>query len=149
MTMFQPGDEIEFHYPVSTHVRLYRPDQHRVRYAIVRRIRDLYEDPLTLEEFLRRPFLRRSRYLIDAYEPETRQYRRFYLGSTLEFRAPSVLKIGLYEDGSNEPDRVFGRGFEATESDRKLMIDGIAVWKKHQFHGASLRVFSDDTRIVG
>jgi len=145
--MIECGEEITISYPISTHVeRLHSSDLQR-RNIVVCSVRDLVSDPLSVAEFLRRPYLLRSRWLVKAYEPRQRQYRQFYLGSSVEFRAPSVLRIGLYEPGTSRPVELFGRGFEATPKDRRLMIRALESWQKFDFGDASLRVFADDLRV--
>src|SRR5690606_17645707 len=99
---FDRGTEVAINYPLSTHVRFWRPDQYRRREVVIDSVRDLVADPLTVEEFMRRPFLLRSRWLVKAYEPRLRQWRQFYWGSTREFAAPGILRVGLYEPQANE-----------------------------------------------
>jgi hypothetical protein len=146
---FCQGKEIEFSYPVSTHVRFFRPDQYRDRQIVVHDVRDLVTDPLTLEEFSRRPWLMRSRYLVRAYEPDRGKWRQFYVGSSRQWQSPGMLRVGLYEHGATRPDRIFGRAFAPTIEDRRVMIAAIREWSKHHFVCGSLRVFVDDLGLCG
>jgi hypothetical protein len=143
------GKEIAITYPRCTHVRLWRPGDDQRREIIIRSVRDLVTDPLSLAEFMRRPWLIRSRHLIKAYEPATSQWRQFYLGSTREYRSPGTLRVGLYEPGATRPAKVYGRPFDSTPDDRRVLIEAIKSWSQHDFGEARLRVFADDLRICG
>ncbi len=142
------GKEIRLTYPTCTHVRLWRPNDTEKREIVVHTIRDLVAEPLSLEEFMRRPWLLRSRWLIKAYEPTRRQWRQFYLGSSLEFRGPGVMRVGLYEPGATRPTKIYGRPFEPTAEDRRVLIRAVKEWGRLDFGEASLRVFVDDLRVI-
>jgi hypothetical protein len=120
--MFDINQEIEIHYPVSTHVRY---SQHNVglkrRHFVVRRLRDLVAEPLTPEEYLRRPFVRRSRYLVVGTEIDANQWRQFYAGCSMEYPSPSQLRIALYEPGAKKPAKLLHRAFDATVTDREAL----------------------------
>jgi hypothetical protein len=141
---FDRGMEVAINYPVSTHVRFFRPDQMRRREVVIHAARDLVTDPLTIAEFMRRPFLLRSRYLVKAYEPEIRQWRQFYWGSTREYAAPGILRVGLYEPGAEKASWVYDRAFLPTPEDRRELIKSLRQWEKIDFGSASVRVFADD-----
>lgn len=145
--MFSRGDEVEISYPVRTHVRLWRPDETRRRQLIIHDVRDLLADPLSVEDFLRRPYLLRSRWLAKAFEPEPGRWRQFYLGSSKEYAAPGVLRVGLYEPGEIKPVRVYGRDFQPTLEDRRALVKALRQWSRHDFGEAKLRVFASDLRI--
>jgi len=70
---------------------------------VIQSVRDLVTDPLSVQEFMRRPFLLRSRWLVKAYEPGINQWRQFYWGSTREFNQPGLPRVGLYESGTDSP----------------------------------------------
>src|SRR6056297_3439724 len=80
----QPGDEIELHYPVSTHVRHIHEAPQRLRNFRIRTVRDLLREPLLPHEFLRRPYVARSRWLISVtdLDDKTHSFKQIYLGST-------------------------------------------------------------------
>jgi hypothetical protein len=141
---FDRGMEVEINYPVSTHVRFFRPDQMRRREVVIHAARDLVTDPLTIAEFMRRPFLLRSRYLVKAYEPEIRQWRQFYWGSTREYAAPGILRVGLYEPSAEKASWVYDRAFLPTPEDRRELIKSLRQWEKIDFGSASVRIFADD-----
>jgi hypothetical protein len=141
---FDRGMEVEISYPESTHVRFWRPDQYRTREVVIQSARDLVTEPLSVAEFMRRPYLLRSRWLVKAYEPKIRQWRQFYWGSTREFAAPGLLRVGLYEPGAEAPTWLHGRPFRPTPEDRNLLIKALAEWGKIDFGQAKLHIFADD-----
>lgn len=145
--MLERGEEVVLTYPRSTHIRLFRPDQTARRLLLVQDVRDLVAEPLSVMDVLRRPYLLRSRWLIRAWEPEACQWRQFYLGSSAEFSAPAVLRVGIYEPGATKPSKLIGRGFEATPEDRKVLLRALLAWKDYDLGEASLRVFADDLRV--
>jgi len=146
--MFSRGDEVEISYPVSTHVRLWRPDETRRRQLIIHDIRDLLTEPLSVQDFLPRPYILRSRWLAKAFEPERRRWRQFYLGSSREYAAPGILRVGLYERGATKPIKVYGREFQPTPEDRRALVKAIRQWARHDFGDAELRIFANDLRVL-
>lgn len=141
---FDRGANIVIHYPLSTHVRFWRPDQYQRRELVIDSVRDLYADPLTVDEFRRRPFILRSRWLVKAYEPRLRQWRQFYWGSTREFAAPGILRVGLYLDEQPEPSWVMRVCFRPAAGDRKQLLAVLAQWERRDLGELRLRVFADD-----
>ncbi|MGV3485373.1 MAG: hypothetical protein ACO1RT_13220 [Planctomycetaceae bacterium] len=145
--MFEVGEVVTIHYPLSTHVRHIEKAIARPRQIVVRSIRDLVAEPLTPEEFLRRPFIRRSRWLIKGYEPEHKRFRQFYTGSSIEFAAPSQLRVALYEPGATKPKQVLFRAIEPTVRDRKLLSRALLRWTKRQDEQLQMRIYADDFRL--
>ncbi len=146
---FDRGMEVEISYPVSTHVRFWKPDECRKREVVIDSVRDLVADPLSVDEFLRRPFLLRSRWLVKAYEPRLRQWRQFYWGSTREFAAPGILRVGLYAQGATQASWLYGRAFHPTPEDRRELMKLLQEWGKINFGDLSLKVFADDLPDTG
>jgi len=146
--MFDHGDEVEFHYPIRTHVKWIDSTEFRSRQVIVRSVRDLVERPLTPDEFLRRPYVRRSRWLVRGIENDSQQFRQFYTGVTPQFAAPSQLRVGLYEPDGVRPVQLLGRGFEPTIKDRRILIRALDRWLSHDYGELLIRIFSDDLRLV-
>jgi hypothetical protein len=143
--MIEPGSQIELSYPDSTLVdSLARLVKRRVH---VYRVRDLLAQPLTPDEFLRRPFIRRSRWLISGYDLDRQRYRQFYLGNSAEHRAPGLLKVGLYEPGADRPTWPLPRPFGPTRAERQFLIDVIKEWAKKGPTQLQLRIYSDDLRV--
>lgn len=143
--MITPGSNIELSYPTSTLVdALARFALRRIR---VYRIRDLLADPLTPEEFLRRPYIRRSRWLISGYDLDKGQYRKFYLGSSAEHRAPGLLKVAFYEPGATRPTIPYLRPFGPSRSERRVLIDIVRDCTQRDLHDLQLRVYCDDLNV--
>lgn len=147
--MWTPGQLLEFDYPTSTHVRHIETCLHRRRVVRVRRIRDLLANPLTPEEFLRRPFVARSRWLIYGIDRDRRADRKFYAGSSLQFRSPGTLRIALYDPDGTRPVDYLARAFAPTNDDRRVMVRWLIRWRNEDFNGRLLRILCDDCRVVG
>jgi len=146
--MFESGTYLEISYPVSTHVRHLPEVPRRVRKITVRHARDLVRYPLTVNEFLRRPFVARSRWLISAWDNDIRQFRQFYLGSTDEFFAPGRLRLALYEPDGFVPKQIICREFQPTVVDRRNLIRLVRDWNQADHEGLVLRILADDFRVV-
>lgn len=147
--MVEPGTLIEFHYPVTTHVRWLGEAPQTIRYVLVKRVRDLVVEPLTLREYLQRPFVIRSRWLITGVDQCCQRYRQFYLGCSPEFSSPSQLRIALYSAESARPQRILHRPFEPTLRDRKeLMRLAESLRDNDTQADLQLRIFADDLRLV-
>jgi|688.fasta_scaffold268685_2 hypothetical protein len=140
---FDPGTEVKISYPESSHVRLWRLDKTRRREIVIQSVRDLVTDPLSVQEFMRRPFLLRSRWLVKAFEPAINPWRQFYLGSTREFATQGMLRVGLYKPEANHPPWLYGRPFHPIPEDRRDLMNSLTRWARHDF-AAALRVFADD-----
>lgn len=145
--MIQPGATVAFSYPVSTLVGV--PPEYRRRRLIVQRVRDLWADPITPEEFFRRPFVRRSRWLVWGRDVDRGTMRQFYLGSTREYPAPGLLGVGLYDPDSRQIVRRLPRTFADTRRDRQLLAESLARWCDHDTGRLRIGVFADDLAVVG
>jgi hypothetical protein len=139
------GTELTIHYPTITHVRHLVEAPRKPRRIIVRSIRDMVAVPLTIKEYLQRPFVARSRYLVFAHEVDTSSFRQFYLGSSQEFASPGMLRIGYSERKPSQP-RFIARPFGATLQERKLLMRYISQRPVEEWE--SLRIFVDDLRVV-
>jgi hypothetical protein len=145
--MIEPGTCISLTYPDTNLVEsLAKLEQRRVH---VHEIRDLVADPLTPEEYLRRPYTRRSRWLIRGYDETRKQWRQFYLGSSAEYQSPGVLRVALYEPGGNRPAYGISRDFGPSKRDRRLLARAIAEWTKRDIQDLQLRIYADDLRRIG
>lgn len=144
--MLTPGQKIEISYPESTLIdAVTRLRRRRIH---VKTVRDLVADPLKPEEFLRRPFIRRSRWLISGIDLDTQQRRQFYLGSSKEYKRPGILRVGLYAPGDSRPRLPFPFWFSETRRDRMMLAIAIEAWMSRDLADLSLRVFVDDFRII-
>jgi hypothetical protein len=141
-----PNRKLTLHYPRTSHVGfLHHPDFAQRTFEILQ-IRDLVRQPLTPEDYLRRPFVRRSRYL--AIAREQGKYRQFYLGCSLEYQAPSQLRLALYAPDSQRPCELLARPFESDPRDRKVLLRLLARLQQKSFGQLQLRIFADDLRVI-
>lgn len=145
--MLETGKTLRLTYPQSTHL-LATVKTRRVRTLTVHKVVDLVTNPLTVDEFLNRPFIRRSRFRIRAFDHTKRKHRQFYLGSSVEFSAPGNLRIALYRPDKATPHQILFREFAPTPDDRRMMIRllrrGIDIPE-----GMQLRICCDDFSIAG
>ena len=135
--MIRPRARLRIHYPRTTHVAHIQHAQTRERIISVREVRDLVRDPLTVAEFMRRPFLNRSRLLVLGFDQDKEQPRQFYLGSSVEYRTAGTLR--LIVDGV-----IVSRGFDATREDRKELLS----WVRRLDDTEDLRIQCDDLRVA-
>lgn len=119
-----------------------RIDVESLRRFQVERARDLIAEPLSVKEFLRHPFLARSRWLISGYDVDANQSRTFYIGKA------GLLKLALYEPGSSRPKWSLPRPFGPTSSERTLLIDSLAECAKRGPTNLLLRIYCDDLRLI-
>lgn len=144
--MFDPKDEIELPYPTIRDVHLIDTAAALPRNLVVRRVRDLCRQPLTPAEFMRRPYINRSRWLITAHDADIREFRQFYLGSSPRFRSPGCLRIALERDGHRQ---LIARQFEPTIRDRRVMMRMIQrISDQSPDLVQFLRIIADDMRLV-
>lgn len=144
--MIEPGTTIRLTYPncnlVDSLANLRRRNVHVVG------IRDLLAEPLTPAEFLRRPFVRRSRWLVRGYDCDVGEFRQFYLGCSAEYAAPSCLRVAMYEPGSKRPSYPISRPFGASRRERAMLATAIAAWSRRSIDDLRLCVYCDDLRII-
>jgi hypothetical protein len=144
--MYTPGSRIELSYPESTLIdAVTRLRRRRIE---VNHVRDLVCDPLTPEEFLRRPLIRRSRWLVTGIDLETMRVRQFYLGSSKQHRSSGILRVGLYAPGDRRPSWPFPLEFNESRRDRELLARAIETWSTRELGELSLRVYAHDFRII-
>lgn len=145
--MIEPGQTLKLHYPSCTHVLDFSCAPRLPRVLTVRRIRDLVTEPLTLQEFLHRPYIVRSRWLAIGWDIEKRVWRQFYLGSSDEYQAIGQLRFAVYHPRRLLPSRVVSQGFDATIDDRELMLRVLKRWQEKGRPTYNLRVCCDDMRL--
>lgn len=142
--MFDRGSQIELPYPTYTSLFHLESAAIQTRRVIVHRTRDLLEEPLTWQEFIRRPYTARSRWLLRAWDIDLREWRQFYLGTSPRFRAPGSIQLALYDPGAKRPHTWIGRLFEPTVRDRKRLIRLVHRWLENPNSGITL----DELRVV-
>lgn len=144
--MLNPGKVVTLSYPNSTLVGALA--EFRKRHMEVISVRDLLSHPLLPEEYLRRPYTRRSRWLVKVFDLDKQQVRQIYLGSSLEHRAPGCLKLGLYEPGADRPGWSHPRAFLPCKSERRLLARLVIYADQMECEDLLLRVYCDDLSIV-
>ena len=144
--MLEVGQRIVIHYPKSTHISA--EPQFQRREVIIKSVRDLVRDPLTVEEYCQRTQVRRSRWLVSARDVQLGAWRRFYLGTTREYWRSTPLRLGLFHPETNRFEELLGRPFEATASDRILLARTALDWSGRDFDGLKLGVFADDFDLI-
>jgi len=132
----------ELHYPARNLLNCSPVWQKRLisRFSI----RDLVVEPLTPEEYLARPLVRRSRYLWHVKDNYNR-WRSFYQGASLEHFRDTCLRLALY-DGRKRV-RFLARPFESTVRDRVLLARVVGRWSGYDYDGLQLRITCDDLKL--
>jgi hypothetical protein len=120
--MFSPGQQIELVYPTQTDILHVDTAPRRLRQLYVHRVRDLVAEPLTPSEYIRRPYVARSRWLILASEKASQPPKQFYPGTADNYRAPGVLRLAIYEPEAKRPVQIIGRQIDPTLQDRRYLI---------------------------
>ena len=144
--MFEPGQQIELVYPITTDILHVEKAPRKLRQLYVHRVRDLVSQPLTPTEFVRRPYVARSRWLILASEKAAQSPKQFYPGTADNYRAPGVLRLALYEPDATKPAFWIGRQIEPTPHDRRLLLRMInKVADQHPDY--ELRIIAPDLAI--
>lgn len=118
------------------------------RHVQVLHVRDLVAEPLTPEEYLRRPLTRRSRYLVTGFDHTRQSVRQFYLGSSVEFATEGMLRVALYRPGDRRPYDLIGRPFGPTHRDRRLLARCLRDLQGRR-ERLRVRVIADDFGLVG
>lgn len=142
----RPNQRLQLHYPSTTIIG--RHPEFQARQLITRSIRDLVSDPLTIEEYFRRPFTTRGRWLVRAYDLEQSCTRQFYLANSREYSTQSPLRIGIYEPGHPRPLEVVSRGFGNTRRERILLARTLKRFLEFELLShVFVRIFADDLNV--
>ena len=140
--MFQRNQELQLHYPTST---LIGADlEFKPRTLIVKYVRDLRTNPLTIEDFFRRPLIHRGRWLLGVLDLDSREFRSIYPTTSREHFDDAPLRIGLYESFGNEPIDILSRHFQATARERMLLAKTLFKWSELDLDGLKLGVFAEN-----
>ncbi len=145
--MIPERTQIKIHYPVRTHVRYQQPPL-REREIVVHELRDLLEKPLTVEEYTRRPFVRRSRWLAKAFDCNRKVWRSFYLGCTPEFASPAVLRVGVFDIATGRLLRLLPGEFGPSVIDRRRLCRLLPRLATKIGEDEQLGIFAPDMRLV-
>ena len=145
--MLSPGEQVTLTYPDCTLVEsLARLRRRRI---IVKHVRDLVADPLTPAEYLRRPLVRRSRWLITGFDQDRQSWRQFYLGSTREYASPGFLRAAVYRVGESQPFDLISRPFGPSKLERRVLARVIDRYQSARLGRLTLRVLADDFAVIG
>lgn len=148
--MFPPqkDTQLELLYPIHTSVKDIHKSNRRLRRVIVYSARDLVAEPLTPAEFIRRPYVSRSRWLIRAWDIDQKSWRNFYLGSSTQFQSPGTLGIAEYNPETGRLLRLLSRQFEPCVHDRRVILRLIArIVARDEIPQESLRIIASDFRL--
>jgi hypothetical protein len=139
---------IELDYPQDTSVRRVESPRFLPRRLYVTAARDLITNPLTIDEFRRRPFLNRSRWLLRAWDSDVQDWRQFYLGSSAQYYSPGTLQLAIYEPESTRPERLISRLYQPTIDDRRCLVRLIQhIEREGAIDSRTLRVIAPDMRL--
>ncbi len=144
--MYSPNERIQIHYPETSLINS-RP-KWKLREIIVRKTRDLVTDPLSIEDYLRRPLIHRGRWLIMGTDSQNGKLRQFYLSTTREQYRPVPLRVGVYEADSKRPAQILFRPFEPTVRDRIVLSRLVTRFAGVSHSEKRIGVFADDLRVV-
>lgn len=143
--MIEPRQRLILTYPKSTIVE--EKSQFVRRKLIVQSVRDLVQKPLTIREFQRRPLTHRGRLIVRAWDQTVREYRQFYLSSSKEFQAETMLRLAVYVPGRPMPVDVLSRGYGPTKQERILLARRIGRYLDKNLHGLELGIFADELKV--
>lgn len=140
--MFERLEQLLIDYPTST--LLETAWTFRRRRLQVVGVRDLLTDPLTPDEFLRRPLIHRGRYLVKATDLDTQKVKQFYLASSQEFYRPTGLRLALYWPGViGPPERIISHRVAALRRDRIVLAKSVTQLRQTDWQGFDLRITVD------
>lgn len=126
------------HYPKRNRIGI-EPTWTERRLTIIERI-DLRKCPLSIDDYLRRPMVRRGRWLLKCWDHNTQKFRQFYENSFREYWFPEPLKIGEIKNGKI---RQLSDPFQPQWDDCKKLEIMLQRLKGHQ-----LVVYSDGLRLL-
>lgn len=141
--MFDRLEHLLIDYPTSTLLQTQWTFKRR-RLQVVD-VRDLYTNPLTPAEYLRRPLIHRGRYLVKANDLDCQQVKQFYLASSQEFYRPTGLRLALYwpDTIGQPPERIISKRFAALRRDRIVLAKALTQLLQTDWQGFQLRVTVD------
>lgn len=143
------SQSIEILYPLHTSVSHIHEPRFIERRIHVLSSRDLVKEPLTINEFRRRPFLNRSRWLLKAWDVDVQGFRQFYLGSSAQYRAPGTLQVVVFDPEISRPKSLVSRQYEPTLSDRRELMKVLCtIERQRRLDLNELRIIAPDMRLV-
>lgn len=145
LPVFRINEIITTAYPESTLVSYRRPRFIERRFRI-RNVRDLVQHPLTIKEFLNRPMVRRSRYLVSVLDLDLGRYRKIYQRSMHEHFRETPLRVGLFD--KTEIHELFRTNWGPTVRDRMMLVRFLTEFQHDSFGHLRIGVFSDDLEVI-
>lgn len=142
--MLRPGQLLVCHYPSTTRVES-KFTWHLRRFRI-RAARDLVEHPLTIREYLRRPLVRRSRWLLTVTDIDRGTLRQVYLGNMREHWIDAPLRVGIYRGDRTTPAELLSKSFAPTVADRIQLAHILRTVPADM--QSSVGIFSDDLSVI-
>jgi hypothetical protein len=112
------GQRVTLEYPVCNRVGV--PLEFLKRKIEIESVRSIADEPLSLQSFLMRPFLRRGVHLIEGRENGER--RRFYKECCKDEQDAGLQYVLVDDDEPNEFVEPFSRVFWPTLTDRRIML---------------------------
>ena len=141
--MLKRLEQLLLDYPTST---LLETDwTFRRRRLQVVSVRDLLTNPLTVEEYLRRPLIHRGRYLVKANDLDSHKVKNFYLASSQQFYRPAGLRLALYwpDRPGQPPAELLSKRIAGTRRDRIALAKALQQLRREDFGGFDLRITID------
>lgn len=146
--MLQLQRNVEINYPICTHIDAPQL-QFRPRSIRPYRIRDLVKNPLTIREYLARPYTRRGRYLALSKDLTTGTLKQFYLSSTEEHWRDTPLRLCLFNDTTGKIDCLMPHLYGSTKRDRLVLSKVVIEFLDTEFEpGFRLGIFADDLQVI-
>lgn len=105
-------------------------------------VRDLAVQPLSVERFIHRPYMRRSRYMLRAVDLNTGNKRTIYhrlLGSTYR---ETPLRVGVFF--GNKLIELQKQNWGATVGDRRGLVKFLGRYVGHNWGPYKIGILSDD-----
>jgi hypothetical protein len=109
-------------------------------------VRDLVTDPLTVEQFNQRPYLRRSRYQLLVVDLATGQRRTIYERLLRENFRDCPLRVGVYE--GRKLVELMATNYGPSVADRRGLLRFLAKYITTDFGDHRLGILSDDGEVV-
>jgi hypothetical protein len=132
-------------YPSTTHLATPRPRWEPRRFRVLD-IRDLAKQPLTIQEFLRRPMTRRSRYLVRVLDLDRGVCRSVYHRSMAEWYRETPLRVGVFHN--SKLLELISTNWGPTLADRRGLIKFLRQFEGHDMGEFRVGVFSDDLEVI-
>jgi hypothetical protein len=109
-------------------------------------VRDLVTDPLTVEQFNQRPYLRRSRYQLRVVDLATGQRRTIYQRLLRSCFRDCPLRVGVYQ--GQKLVELMATNYGPSVADRRGLMAFLRKYIDSDFGDHRLGILSDDGEVV-